>query len=561
MGGYHFVIIIIAGSELAWLAMCHARGTIKWEPMWVIGVSWLSYTSDLMLPDAQWAKPMLANGEYVDLQKIAGWMATCPVLILFLVSLTTFGGREASVRVVPLLVANQTMFLFGIMSAVCTGSPRWWFYAGSWVAGCYVFAATSVCFRSLYKFFGQSEAGAGGRNLVLAQSVTYIFGWAIFPIVWTFGHSGAGLLSDEACNYIQMVGDLLAKEMFVAFSVVLKVRYLTATPRPWRILLPGGHYPAREVDTDLEGAVKSWTADRPVDGVPETPAASDSSSDVREGGAAGGEGAAGGGTAGRRQAPLGRQRRPSISNVAVDDTDRPDSPSRSPSPSSHYARGGLVMRGVGDAASTPQAQAVASLLARVAELVVAHANAPENEAHWDGVLSATTAQHGRRNNTAHARIKEYETDVALAMQKLTRARSQTMMPTTFVAYAPEGQAEHSIVPRLSAKVGDSSQAALLREYTGPMSLALADASENAPGPEPGPKKVSAQWLSRTEDDADDDSTPASPLLLHTSVSQSPSSGRPIKSGASPLASPPRNFRANPTRDRSTPLFVSQRQVP
>ena len=142
------------------------------------------------------------------------------------------------------------------------------------------------------------------------------------------------------------------------------------------------------------------------------------------------------------------------------------------------------------------------------------------------------------------------------MQKLTRARSQMMMPTTFVEYsgATERQLEHSMVPRLTAKVGDSSQAAPFSEYA-PTSLALGDASENEP--EPGPKEVSAQWLSKTEGDAGDESTPASPLLSDEgSVSQSPSSGRPIKSGSPP----PRNFRANPKRDRETPLFSQSLQL-
>ena len=102
------------------------------EPIWVIFICWVSYMMDLAVPNAQWAKPELANGEYLDWQRACGWMATwcapapspsrasphprphplprpprSPVLILFLVSMTTFGGREASVRVVPLLVANQ----------------------------------------------------------------------------------------------------------------------------------------------------------------------------------------------------------------------------------------------------------------------------------------------------------------------------------------------------------------------------------------------------------------------------------------------------------------------
>lgn len=543
MGAQHFIIMVVAGVELAWLALCHSRGIIKWEPMWVIGVCWLNYASDLMAPDAQWAKPMLANGEYLDLQKIAGWMATCPVLILFLVSLTTHGGREASVRVVPLLVANQTMFLFGIMSGVCTGSPRWWFYAGSWAAGCYVFIASSVCFRSLYKFFGQNDAGAAGRNLVCVLAAAYICGWMIFPVVWTFGHSGTHQLSDQACNYFQMVGDLLAKETFVALSVVLKVRYLTETPRPWRVMLPWAGTATHETDADLEVAVTSSSKHQPIDRVPETPKTSEVQ---REGWVA-----AGGAAAGARR---GLDRRPSLGNIAIDDIDRPDAPppfDDDASPSRHRYPRSLVVRGVGESASTPQAHAVAALLGRVTDMVVAHANAPENEAHWNGVLTSTTAQHER--NLAHAKIKEYEAEVALAMQKLTRARSEMMMPTTFAEYS-ERQGEHSMMPRLTARVSDSSRAAPFNEYA-PTSLALADASDSELVPDP--REVSAHWLSKNEGDAGDDSTPASPLLDEGSVSQSPSSGRPIKSGKPAL----RNFRPNPkSEQRETPLFSQSLQL-
>ena len=59
------------------------------------------------MADSEWIRVDLANGEYVDWTRCAGWMCTCPVLILFLVSMTTFGGREASVRVVPLCAASE----------------------------------------------------------------------------------------------------------------------------------------------------------------------------------------------------------------------------------------------------------------------------------------------------------------------------------------------------------------------------------------------------------------------------------------------------------------------
>ena len=80
----------------------------------------------------------------------------------------------------------------------------------------------------------QQWAGAGGRNLVCALSFAYICGWSIFPIVWTFGHSGINQLSDQACNYFQMVGDLLAKR-------VVRVEYA-----------------ARSDDDDQRGTTEYW---------------------------------------------------------------------------------------------------------------------------------------------------------------------------------------------------------------------------------------------------------------------------------------------------------------
>ena len=79
------VIMIISGIEMAWLCALHGRGLVQWEPIWVIAISWLAYASDLIKPDSEWVKPTLDNGEYVDWLKLVGWMATCPVLILFLV--------------------------------------------------------------------------------------------------------------------------------------------------------------------------------------------------------------------------------------------------------------------------------------------------------------------------------------------------------------------------------------------------------------------------------------------------------------------------------------------
>ena len=129
------------------------------------------------------------------------------------------------------------MFLSGITSAICSAddkSMRWWFYGIGCTAGSWVLAASALCFRSLYSFFKDEQA----RNLVLALGVFFFIGWGVFPIVWTFGHSGLDMVDSMVTGTVYLIGDILAKNLFVFFAVVLKARHLTDRPQPWGFLLP-----------------------------------------------------------------------------------------------------------------------------------------------------------------------------------------------------------------------------------------------------------------------------------------------------------------------------------
>ena len=129
------------------------------------------------------------------------------------------------------------MFITGITSAICSddeGSARWWFYGIGCTAGAYVLAASGLCFRSLYSFFKDESA----RNLVLALGVFFFIGWGVFPIAWTFGHSGLDMVDGLVTGTVYLIGDILAKNLFVITAVVLKARHLTDRPQPWSFLLP-----------------------------------------------------------------------------------------------------------------------------------------------------------------------------------------------------------------------------------------------------------------------------------------------------------------------------------
>jgi len=131
-------------------------------------------------------------------------------------------------------------------------------------------------------------------------------------------------------------------------------------------------------------------------------------------------------------APQRIRRRPSIGNVALDDISvMREAPSPPPRRASGTAAGYMNMSAtpifgkLGAPAATPEARAMAGLLQEVANVLVAHANAPENAAHWGKALASAEREGASARLLEHSRkVKEYETEVALAMKKLTTARSE-----------------------------------------------------------------------------------------------------------------------------------------
>ena len=110
---------------------------------------------------------------YLEWMRYAGWLLTCPVLLMTLVrstctrtrtctamnihectqlthlpnsvpldSMTTEEGTKApTVRLVPLLVANLTMILFGITAGLTTSGAKWFIFGGALCFGGFVFSS------------------------------------------------------------------------------------------------------------------------------------------------------------------------------------------------------------------------------------------------------------------------------------------------------------------------------------------------------------------------------------------------------------------------------------
>ena len=106
------LMTIASGIELAALLTTMQSSAGRWEPMWVLGVQAFHYFLYTVQPGA--GDMHLTNGAVIPWLRYLTWLLTCPVLLMFVVTMTTYGGRSAAVKLVPLLVLNQLMVLMVI---------------------------------------------------------------------------------------------------------------------------------------------------------------------------------------------------------------------------------------------------------------------------------------------------------------------------------------------------------------------------------------------------------------------------------------------------------------
>jgi bacteriorhodopsin len=118
MFGANIFLLVVSVIELLLLFVAFQQGKGKWEGLWVILVECIAYAANAVSPDADHVTFRLENGMWIEWIRYSGWILTCPVLLMTLVSMTTAEGtKPPTVRLVPLLVANLTLVISGITSA------------------------------------------------------------------------------------------------------------------------------------------------------------------------------------------------------------------------------------------------------------------------------------------------------------------------------------------------------------------------------------------------------------------------------------------------------------
>jgi len=215
--GLNLFLLIISVLQMLLLQVGFMRGKVKWEAMWVIFVECVAYGAALVSPGADFVSIHLTNGMWIEWMRYAGWILTCPVLLMTLVSMTTEDGTKApTVRLVPLLVSNLTMVLLGITAAANLPPVKWYIFAMALCFGGVVFSSAIQCFIALYEF----SPCASVRKTSLALCLTFLAGWGCFPCAFVSGHSGMNVISIEVQWGLFVIGDILSKNCWVGLAVL-----------------------------------------------------------------------------------------------------------------------------------------------------------------------------------------------------------------------------------------------------------------------------------------------------------------------------------------------------
>lgn len=238
---------------------------VTWEPLWILAMECLSYGSAAAVPDAPFRTLVLASGRELPWMRFMGWLLSCPVLLMGLISLGTLAGKGSSVRMVPILVANMVMILLGITSAgIDEPGPQRIVFALAGVfgacpippprhtplcpaphrrrltldcsslptvgAGGVVFMTAGQVFYNMHTFIlsihftneDDMAAVERARRLSILLGACFFTGWLLFPIGFSLGPNFGQSISARGEMVFFFFGDLLSKNMYVGLMVFFR---------------------------------------------------------------------------------------------------------------------------------------------------------------------------------------------------------------------------------------------------------------------------------------------------------------------------------------------------
>lgn len=210
-------MIVVSCLQLAFFWYQRQHKNCGWEVVYVTAVEPLTYFLGIVFPEARVG---LANGSSIYFLRYAGWLCTCPVLLILLTNLPR-GKFKRPQDTLTALVANQLMIVFGVAAIFYTGAAK----AILFILG--VMAGALVAKTALNTFLNASASFPDHAKTTLwLAAAAFFVGWLVFPVMWLVGPEGYGSVEFGISQLVHAFGDLISKNTFGFISWYLRFKII-----------------------------------------------------------------------------------------------------------------------------------------------------------------------------------------------------------------------------------------------------------------------------------------------------------------------------------------------
>jgi len=181
----------------------------KWEVIYVSAMGALVALLKISLED----EPVVTftvseNGRKVPWLRYAGWLITCPVLLIHLGNLP--GEANFNIlRLMKMLCGLQLMIVNATAATMTASSIKWLFYFLGICSCTFVFSQAFDVFYEANSVFPEKA-----KKVVRTLAATFYGSWIMFAMTFLISPHGLDLISDDVATCAYAVADVLSKTIY-----------------------------------------------------------------------------------------------------------------------------------------------------------------------------------------------------------------------------------------------------------------------------------------------------------------------------------------------------------
>lgn len=202
------IVMFVSLTEFAFFLYQRSRKSCGIEVLWVSGAEFLTYAFAASLGDAGLAK--MAGGHSVPVLRYAGWLLTCPIILVNLVNIRGLDNPDMP-STLTALTCIQVTIIGGLAAHVY--QDHVYFKLGmfgiSAIACACMYYVTFRSTRESHREFSKE------KNFIVSV-MTYVFhiSWLMFPVMFVLGPAMTGIISSKQSIIGHSVGDLVSKNLY-----------------------------------------------------------------------------------------------------------------------------------------------------------------------------------------------------------------------------------------------------------------------------------------------------------------------------------------------------------